>query len=726
MKSGTKSCKRGIGVTTAFSILLGLLLSTLLACGGSSTDTSVAPTNAGTSAIPAATGGELVIGSALLDPDNGYVMIDGRNFTGGYQPVVTLDGSALTVTEYTPTEITADYTGSPDPTGVLLLTVQTGPTLAEFDSYSINIGEVDPSEPVSHNQLVVWSLRVEIQSGDPKLVIRGNNFDNGMLPMVFLGDMLLGILDYSATEIQTILPSTSALSEGAILTVQTGPDFENYDAYDLNIDDGSQVPPDDDCYPCWKEGPEDKNLWTGGSVWYEPIYYQLEHDYTVDIPSYFTDSSYMPAGYRWATDDLREYALNDLPASAVAYTGWDYIVLEPGGMLTIKKGYRWDGPTTSPLKYSSKIIHASMVHDTIYDLMRRGDIPRDYKPFTDEGYTHRLIADCLLYMISKDSGYARARAFADFVIVRDFGWGKTNASMPGWKEHAVAEAGPDQVNSCGTPGGVQVDLDGTGSRHTASWSWEKDDVQIATGPQPSVYLNPGTHTVTLNADDPDAESRGLNHYADSDDVQIEISLDSIPPDIQTPDQSVIVPNDPGECSAVIQLDVTATDDCGMPQVICDPPSGSPFPVGTQETVCTAVDAAGNTASGSFDVTVEDLEPPVINVSPLPVTEWPPNHQYVTLAAADLAESVTDNCSDLSPADLVITKAVSNEPDNDIGVGDGNTFGDILISPGGGSVQLRAERQGTSSGRIYTVTLEVTDEGGNTAEGLVEVVVPHSK
>jgi hypothetical protein len=109
-----------------------------------------------------------------------------------------------------------------------------------------------------------------------------------------------------------------------------------------------------------------------------------------------------------------------------------------------------------------------------------------------------------------------------------------------------------------------------------------------------------------------------------------------------------------------------------------------------------------------------------------VTQWPPNHQYVTFAAADLAESVTDNCSDLSPADLVITNAASNEPNNDIGVGDGNTIDDIVISPGGGAVQLRAERQGTGSGRIYTVTLEVTDDWGNQGEATVEIQVPHSK
>jgi hypothetical protein len=329
-------------------------------------------------------------------------------------------------------------------------------------------------------------------------------------------------------------------------------------------------------------------------------------------------------------------------------------------------------------------------------------------------------------MISKDEGYWRARAFSDFVIVRDFGWGKTNDSMPGWKEHAVAEAGPDQENSCGTPAGVDIDLDGTGSRHTLSWTWEESGSQVATGPDPTVFLTPGIHTITLTADDPTAEARDLHHYADTDDVLIEISIDSVPPEIQVPDQGMTLPNDPGECSAVVQFDVTATDDCGMPQVICDPSSGDPFPVGANEAVCTAVDGAGNTANGSFEVTVEDVEPPVINVFPAPVILWPPNHQYVTFAAADLVESVTDNCADAAPVDLVITAAVSSEPDNEIGVGDGNTIEDVVVAPGGGSVQLRAERQGTGSGRTYSVYLEATDEWGNTAVGTVEVVVPHSK
>ena len=725
MRTVTTPFSWNLGLLAARSAMVAMILFGVLACGDISTGTLLTAVKTD---IAAATGseGELVIGTALLDPDSGYIMIEGRNFTGGHPPDVVLDGDTLTVTDYALTEITAEYTGPSDPSGVLLLTVQTGPTLAEYDAYGIIIGEVDLTAPVDFDQLVVWSLRVEMQSGDPRLIIMGSNFDNGTMPTVYLGDMLLPVTGFSATQLETVLPEIAALAEGDILTVQTGPNLENYDSYDLYIGDSAQIPPDGDCYPCWTEGPEDTNLWSGGSAWYEPLYYQLEHDYSVYIPSYFTNSSYMPMGYRWATDDLREYALNELPEVSVAYTGWDYISLETGGTLTMKKGYRWDGPTTSPLPYSSKIVHASMVHDAIYDLMRREDITRGYKPYTEEGYTHRLIADCLLYMISKDDGYLRPRAFSDFVIVRDFGWGKTNTGMPEWKEHAVAAAGPDQVNSCGTQAGVEIDLDGSASRHALSWIWEQDGSQIATGPEPTVHLTAGTHNITLTADDPDAQDRGLNHYPDTDAVQIQISVDVTPPDIQVPAQRVIVPNDPGQCSAVIQLDVTATDECGVPQISCEPPSDAPFPVGTVAAVCTAEDAAGNTDTGSFDVTVEDVEPPVITVSQVPVRLWSPNHQYVSLTGVDLVEAVTDNCEGVSLADLVITGALSNEPDNEIGVGDGNTTDDIVIAPGGASVLLRAERQGTGSGRFYTVTLKVQDSWGNQSEATVEVLVSHSK
>jgi hypothetical protein len=45
-------------------------------------------------------------------------------------------------------------------------------------------------------------------------------------------------------------------------------------------------------------------------------------------------------------------------------------------------------------------------------------------------------------------------------------------------------------------------------------------------------------------------------------------------------------------------------------VVCDPPSGSTFPKGATTVTCTASDAAGNTNTCTFDVTVDDHEAPV--------------------------------------------------------------------------------------------------------------------
>jgi hypothetical protein len=70
-----------------------------------------------------------------------------------------------------------------------------------------------------------------------------------------------------------------------------------------------------------------------------------------------------------------------------------------------------------------------------------------------------------------------------------------------------------------------------------------------------------------------------------------------------------VSNDPGLCSAVVSFNVTATGD--SPNVVCSPPSGSSFAVGNTLVHCVATDTAGNTASCSFTVTVEDRQAPSI-------------------------------------------------------------------------------------------------------------------
>jgi hypothetical protein len=114
---------------------------------------------------------------------------------------------------------------------------------------------------------------------------------------------------------------------------------------------------------------------------------------------------------------------------------------------------------------------------------------------------------------------------------------------------------------------------------------------------------------------------------------------------------------------------------------------------------------------------------VVSLDLFPATLWPPNHRMVDIAATVIA---TDVCS--TPG-VVLTSVTSDEPDNDVGIGDGNTDNDIQEADTGTpdfALELRAERAGTGDGRTYTVVYTTTDAAGNqsSATGLVDV--PHNQ
>ena len=94
-------------------------------------------------------------------------------------------------------------------------------------------------------------------------------------------------------------------------------------------------------------------------------------------------------------------------------------------------------------------------------------------------------------------------------------------------------------------------------------------------------------------------------------------------DVTVQDQSPLLPSLPnltvsatGPLGTPVTYSGTATDvtDGAIP-VTFTPPSGTLFPVGTTIVTATATDAAGNAASSTFNVTIQDNETPVI--SPLP-------------------------------------------------------------------------------------------------------------
>ena len=67
---------------------------------------------------------------------------------------------------------------------------------------------------------------------------------------------------------------------------------------------------------------------------------------------------------------------------------------------------------------------------------------------------------------------------------------------------------------------------------------------------------------------------------------------------------ITVSTDPGVSTAVVNYTATPTDNVGVTSSSCTPVSGSTFPLGTTTVNCTASDAAGNTGTASFNVTVE--------------------------------------------------------------------------------------------------------------------------
>jgi hypothetical protein len=112
---------------------------------------------------------------------------------------------------------------------------------------------------------------------------------------------------------------------------------------------------------------------------------------------------------------------------------------------------------------------------------------------------------------------------------------------------------------------------------------------------------------------------------------------------------------------------------------------------------------------------DEIAPAFDELSVTPDLLWPPNHKYVDVSATVV---VSDNF-DPNPT-VTLLSVTSNEPDN--GLGDGDTPNDIVIVDDY-TFQLRAERSGNGTGRVYTITYQVSDACGNTTTASVEVTVP---
>jgi HYR domain/Domain of unknown function DUF11/Calx-beta domain len=179
------------------------------------------------------------------------------------------------------------------------------------------------------------------------------------------------------------------------------------------------------------------------------------------------------------------------------------------------------------------------------------------------------------------------------------------------------------------------------------------------------------------------------------------TVDPIAPVITCP-ANITVSTDPNQCSAVVTYAApTVNDNCpcgvggglGKKKVktgqafcvpVCDPPSGSTFLKGTTTVTCTTSDAAGNTASCNFSVTVNDTQPPSITC-PANITAKTPNAGDPCVIVNYPPPTVSDNCPGI---------------------------GFVCTPPSGSCFPLG----------VTTVTCTATDTSGNTATCTFKVTV----
>ena len=211
-------------------------------------------------------------------------------------------------------------------------------------------------------------------------------------------------------------------------------------------------------------------------------------------------------------------------------------------------------------------------------------------------------------------------------------------------------------------------------------------------------------------------------------------VDETPPTLACPAPVVVECAGPEGASASFQVSANDNCACGGVASRCDPQPGSTFSLGSTPISCSAVDASGNTTACDSSVTVVDTSAPSVDlVTASPAVLWPPNHSMVGVT---VAVSISDVCDPNVGSSCAIVMVESNEPDNDLGdgntdvdwqidLGDGNTHNDWQVT-GPLTVDLRAERAGNRTGRVYTITAECKDASGNLATRSVQVSVPHNQ
>ena len=178
-----------------------------------------------------------------------------------------------------------------------------------------------------------------------------------------------------------------------------------------------------------------------------------------------------------------------------------------------------------------------------------------------------------------------------------------------------------------------------GGQPYAPGTWTNQDVTVEFACTDSLSgVNSLTGPVTLTGEGANQSVHGA--CSDAAGNTSDLTVDGINIDKTAP----VMANWPGAINAeapgpdgvaVTYTEPTVTDNLDpVPTLTCSPASGSIFPVGQTTVVCTASDAASNTGSGSFSITVTFVPPSVAIVKSVDVANVAGARRRVQLHARD--------------------------------------------------------------------------------------------
>lgn len=96
-------------------------------------------------------------------------------------------------------------------------------------------------------------------------------------------------------------------------------------------------------------------------------------------------------GYRYQLVDTYAYHIPEAYPKNEKPIVTEYLHLI-NGVLTIEKGYAWDGPS-GPTIDTPDSLRGSLIHDALYQLIRLGHLPPKWRRWADEMFRAILLED---------------------------------------------------------------------------------------------------------------------------------------------------------------------------------------------------------------------------------------------------------------------------------------------------------------------------------------------